>query len=103
MFQRLHRLKKRIRLPRIKHLIRPHECHEVLGLGQVHDVVRIHGQHVDGLFLLAADLELGHQVCPDPIFLDQDVATCHDEEFPLTVVPIPAFCDGMRHQDILLI
>ena len=77
---------------RIKHLVAIHHRDQVLGIGEVDDIVRIPRQHVDALDVVARDLELD-----DPAFrvvevalLDEAVPTDHNEELPLGVVPVLA-------------
>ena len=73
---------------RVEDLVRPHHRHEVLGVAEVDDVVRIAGQHVHGPDVLARDLELYHLVGADPALLYQAAAAHDDEELPLGVVPV---------------
>ena len=51
-------------------------------------------QHVDGLHLLAGDLEFQHLVSPHLPLLNEGVAGDHDEELPLAVVPVLALGDA---------
>ena len=46
------------------------------------------GKHVDGLYPLAAHLEIQHLVRADAPLLDQGPAAHHDEQLPLAVVPV---------------
>ena len=55
---------------RIEYFVRPHEGDEVLSFTQIDDVVRISGQHVDGLDAVAADFKFDHFVGSDLSFLD---------------------------------
>ena len=46
------------------------------------------GKHVDGLYPLAAHLEVQHLVRADATLLDKRPAAHHDEQLPLAVVPV---------------
>ena len=46
------------------------------------------GEHVDGLYPLAAHLKVQHLVRADAPLLDQGPAAHHDEQLPLAVVPV---------------
>ena len=46
------------------------------------------GEHVDGLYSLAAHLKVQHLVRADAPLLDQGPAAHHDEQLPLAVVPV---------------
>lgn len=90
----LYLLKERIRMGRVEDLVCPHHGHKVLRFGQVDNVVRIAGQHMNRLNMIAADLKLDHFVRPDFPLLNQPVTSNHDKEFPLSVVPMLAFRDA---------
>ena len=66
----------------------PHERNEGLGIAQVDDIVRETRQHMDGLDLVARNLELPHLVAVDAPFLDEPVTRNDDEELPLAVMPM---------------
>ena len=89
----LNLLPKRVRLPRIKDFVCPHEGYEVFRLGQIDDVVGVSRQHVDRPDLLPAHFELDDLIRSDLPLLDQAVPGDHDEELPLAVVPVLAFGD----------
>ena len=78
----------------VKLLVRPHDGHQVLGFGEVDDVVGVAREHVHGLNLVAAHLEFHHLVGADLAFLNQGAAAHHNEEFPLGVVPVLALGDS---------
>lgn len=83
-------VKERIRVRRIKDLVAIHHRDEVLRVGEVDDVVRIAGQHVDALDVVARDLEFDDlpfgvvQVA----LLDEAVTGDYDKELPLGIVPM---------------
>ena len=79
---------------RVKGLVCPHDCYQVLGIGQVNDVVRVAGEHVYGLDFVAAHFEFDHFVGADLAFLNQGASAHHDKEFPLGVVPVFALGDS---------
>jgi len=87
-------LKERIRLFWIKYLIAIHYRNQILGLGEVDDVVGIARQHVDSLNLIPKDLELYDLVGAQLALLDQPMAGDYNEELPLGVVPVLAFGDA---------
>ncbi len=92
----LYRIKERIRVSRIKDLVAIHHRDEVLRVGKVDDVVRIARQHVDALDVVARDLEfddLSFGVVQVAL-LDETMATYHDEELPLGVVPVLTLGDA---------
>ena len=57
------------------------------------------GKHVDGLYPLAAHLEVQHLVRADATLLDKRPAAHHDEQLPLAVVPVLALGDS-RLRDV---
>ena len=73
---------------RVKLFVCPHQGNEVFGVGQVDDVVRPAGDHVDGFDFFAAHLERDLLVRVDIAFLDQRSAADDDEKLPLAVVPV---------------
>ena len=79
---------------RIKHFVCPHNSYKVLGVAEVYDIVCISRQHVYCLDLVAADFKFNDFVCSDLAFLNEAVTGDYNEEFPLTVVPVLAFCDS---------
>ena len=91
-----HRFKIGIRFIRIEDLVAVHHGHQVLGVGEVDDVVGVAGEHVDGLDVVAGDLpfqDLAFGVVEVPL-LDEAVALDHDELLELGVVPVLALGDA---------
>ena len=84
----LHRFKVRIGFRGIKYLVAVHHRHEVLGIGEVDDVVGVAREHVDGLDVVAGDLELDDLVRVQPTLLDEPMPGDHDEELPFGVMPM---------------
>ena len=72
----------------IEDFVAVHHRDEVLGVGEVDDVVGVAGEHVDGLDVVAGDLELDDFVGAEPALLDEPTASNHDEELPLGVMPM---------------
>ena len=73
----------------IKRFIRPHYSHQILSVAQVDDIMSVAArQHVDGLDLVARDLELDHLIGADLAFLNKAMPRYHNEEFLLGVVPV---------------
>ena len=73
---------------RIEDFVRPHDGYKVFRIAQVDDVVGVTREHMDGLDLFSAYLELEHLFTPDPTLLNEPVTGNHDKEFPFTVVPV---------------
>ena len=97
-----HLLKKRIRLPGVKHFVTVHYCDEVFGVGEVDDVVGVAGEHVDALDVVASDFELDDFAfgVVEVALLNEAVVRDHNEELPLGVVPMLAFGDtGVADED----
>lgn len=86
-------LSKRIRVCWVKLFVCPHDRHEVFGIGQIDDVMRVSGKHMDCLDVVARDLEFDYFVRTDLAFLDQSVTGNDDEKFPFAVMPMLAFGD----------
>lgn len=78
----LHRVIKCIRMVWVKLLVCPHKGEEVLGVGQVDDVVRPAGDHMDGFNLVAAHLKRYLFIRVDVALLNQRAAADHDEKLP---------------------
>ena len=57
------------------------------------------GKHVDGIYPLAAHLEVQHLVRADAPLLYKGPAAHHDEQLPLAVVPVLALGDS-RFRDV---
>ena len=73
-----------------KYLVAVHHRDEVLGVGEVDDVVGVAREHVDGLDVVAGDLpfqDLAFGVI-EVALLDEAVALDHDELLELGVVPM---------------
>lgn len=49
---------------RVKLLVCPHDCNQVLGIGQIDDVVCVAGEDMNGFDLVAADLKFEHSSLP---------------------------------------
>ena len=81
---------------RIKDLVAIHHRDEVLRVGEVDDVVRIAREHVDALDVVARDFKLDDLAfrVVEVALLDEAVATDHDEELPLGVVPVLSLGDA---------
>ena len=90
----------------VEGLVRPHDRHEVLGVGQVGDGVRVAGDHLHGAHVGPRDDVLvdRERVAPDvlphlPEF-DGGGAGDHQEPLPLAHVPVVALGDaGPRDVD----
>ena len=90
----------------VKGLVGPHDRHEVLGVGQVGDGVRVAGDHLnhahvgtgDGVLVDGERVALG--VLPHLPELDRRGAGDHQEPLPLAHVPVVALGDaGPRDVD----
>ena len=84
---------------RIEYFITGHHRDQVFRLGQVDDIVRPAGNHVDGLDLVSRDLELHHFAGVDVALLNQPVTGDHDEQLPLAVMPVLSLGDA-RSADV---
>ena len=90
----------------VEGLVGPHDRHEVLGVGQVGDGVRVSGDHLHGAHVGARDDVLvdGERpaigVLPHLPQLDRRGAGDHQEPLPLAHVPVVALGDaGPGHVD----
>lgn len=92
--------------PGVEGLVGPHDRHEVLGVGQVGDGVRVSGDHLHGARVRAGDdvlvdgewVSIG--VLPHLPELDARGAGDHQEPLPLAHVPVVALGDaGPGHVD----
>lgn len=90
----------------VEGLVGPHDRHEVLGVGQVGDGVRVSGDHLHGAHVRAGDdvlvdgewVSIG--VLPHLPELDARGAGDHQEPLPLAHVPVVALGDaGPGHVD----
>ena len=84
----LHNFKKRIWMIRIKLLVCPHQGDEVLGIGQVDDVVSPAGNHVNSFDFVAGNLKGYLFIGVDISLLDQRSSADDDEKLPLGIVPM---------------
>ena len=78
----------------VEDLVAVHYCDEVFGVGEVDDVVGVARKHMHCFDLVSAHLEVQDFVASYPALLDEAVAADNDEELPLGVVPVLAFCDA---------
>jgi len=80
----------------IEHFVAIHHGHQVFGLGQVNDVVRIAGEHVHGSYIITAYFPLQHTALGvvEVTLLDKTVALHHNELLELGVVPVLALGDA---------
>lgn len=90
----------------VEGLVGPHDRHEVLGVGQVGDGVRVPGDHLHGSHVLTGDyvlvdgIQLALGVLPHLPQLDRRGAGDHQEPLPLAHVPVVAPGDaGPAHVD----
>ena len=90
----LNLLKEGIGLLRVEDFVTIHDRNEVLGLGEIDDVVGIAWKHVDALDVVARYFEFDDFVCAELALLNETVTSYHDEELPLGVVPVLALCDA---------
>ena len=79
---------------RVKGLVAGHNRYQILRLGQVDDIVRPAGNHMDGLDLIAGNLKLHRLTSVDISLLNQTVTGHYDEQFPLAVVPVLPLSDA---------
>ena len=83
----------------VEGLVGPHDRHEVLGVGQVGDGVRVAGDHLHGAHVRTRDNVLvdGERVAADILAhlpqLDGGGAGDHQEPLPLAHVPVVALGD----------
>ena len=78
----------------IEDFVAVHDCDEVLGVGEVDDVVGVTGKHNNRLYFVAAYLKVENFICAFFSHLDKSAAFHNDELFPLGVVPVLAFGDA---------
>ena len=78
----LHRVIKCIRIVWVKLFVCPHQGDEVFGVGEVDDVVRPAGDHVNGFDFVARYLERYFFVGVDIALLDQRAAADNNEKLP---------------------
>lgn len=84
----------------VEDLIAGHHRHQILCFRQIDDVVGPAGDHVDSLDFIAGNLKLHRFSSIDVPLLNQAVASDHDKQFPLGVVPVLAFGNtGLRDID----
>ena len=85
-----HRIEIRIRLVGVEHLVAVHYGNEVLGVGEVDDVMRIAREHMHNLDVVAGDFpfqDLAFRII-EVALLDEAVALDDNELFELGVVPV---------------
>ena len=98
----LYWVKECIWVRRIKYLIAVHHSDQILGVGEVDDVMRIPRQHVNALYVVARDLEFDDFPfgVVEVAFLDKPMTSNHDKELPLGVVPVLPLSDArLRNVD----
>ena len=78
----------------IKLFVRPHQGDEVLGIGQVDDVVRPAGDHVNGFDFVAGNLKGYLFIGVNIALLNQSTSTDDDEELPFGIVPVLSLGDA---------
>lgn len=74
----------------IKRFICPHDGDEIFGLGEVDDVVRVAGEHLNSGDFFAGHLKFDDFAAADSALLNQTVTGNDDENFGLGVVPVLA-------------
>lgn len=79
---------------RVKDLIAGHDRNQVFRIRQVDDIVRPARDHMNCFDLIAGNLKLHHFARIDVPLLDQSMTRHHDEQLPLTVVPVLALGDA---------
>ena len=67
---------------RVKLLVCPHDCNQVLGIGQIDDVVCVAGEDMNGFDLVAADFKFEQLVTADTALLNESVSRHDNEKFP---------------------
>ena len=87
----LHRFKISIRLLRIENLIAVHNCHQVLSLGEVDDVVGVAGVHVYGLDIVATYFVIPYFIGSFFTHLNESMTRYNNKGFPFAMVPMYAF------------
>ena len=84
----------------VEDLVAGHHRHQIFRLRQVDNIVGPAGNHVDSLDFIPRNFKLYRFPGVDVPLLDQAVASDHDKEFPLGVVPVLAFGNtGLRDID----
>ena len=79
---------------RVEALVCPHDGYKIFRIGQIDDIMRVSGEHMNCLYLLAAHLEVEHFFRADLPLLDQRLAGNHNEEFPLGMMPMLTLGDS---------
>ena len=74
----------------IKRFICPHDGDEIFGLGEVDDVVRVAGEHLNSGDFFTGHLKFDDFAAADSALLNQTVTGNDDENFRLGVVPVLA-------------
>ena len=75
-------------MSRVKLLVCPHQGNAVLGIGQVDDVMRPAGDHVDGFDFVAGNLKGYLFIGMNVAFFDQRSAGNNNEKLPFGIVPV---------------
>ena len=89
---------------RVKDLVAGHDRDQIFRLGQVNDIMRPTGNHVDGFDLIPRDLKFHRFASIDVPLLNQSVTGNHDEQFPFGVVPVLPLGDaGLTDIDACLL
>ena len=78
---------------RVKLLVCPHQGDEFLGIGQIDDVVRPAGNHVDGFNFVSRNLKGYFFVGVDIALLNQRATGNNNEKLPFGIVPMLSLGD----------
>ena len=73
---------------RFKRLITPHESDEVIGVGEIHDVMSIAGYHLYNLDFVARYFEVQYFIRADFTKLDKTMTADYDEFLIYGVMPV---------------
>ena len=81
---------------RIENFVAIHDRHKVFGLGEVDNVVSIAREHVDALDIVTGDFKFDDLAfgIVKIAFLDKAMASNHNEELPLGIMPVLTFGDA---------
>lgn len=77
----------------IELLVCPHKGDEVFGIGQIDDVVRPSGDHVNGFDFVSRNLKGYFFVCVNIALLNQRSTADNDEKLPFGIVPMLSLGD----------
>ena len=78
----------------VKLFVCPHQRDQILSVAAVDYVVGVAGQHVNGLYIVARNLKVEYFVRADLALLYQRPSAYDNEELPLGVMPMLAFCNA---------